>query len=309
LGFAEFTTYYQNENVHFSFGEQDLFITSEISDKVSFLGETVFKFNPGSETQFAISVERLIVKYNIKGNHYILGGKHHTPLNYWNDSYHHGRVFFPTTQRPLLFADEIIPIHTTGLSLQGYNLGKANFGYDVMVGNGLGSGEIFDNDQFKSVTLSAHVKPVDGMKIMASGYFDRVSKGADIHTMDTTATHDINQQVFTGSLAYFRKRLELLAEGSFATNATDSLDARQAIALYAYAGLRIKSKMIPYVRLDYLTYEKGDPYFPDNDKIALVGGLRYEFNFLAVVKLEFMHRDSELADASNRVSLQFAVGF
>ncbi|MDB5241687.1 MAG: hypothetical protein JWP57_2312, partial [Spirosoma sp.] len=107
-GFVDALTYYQNDKLNFSFGEQDLFITSEINERLSFLGETVFKYSPNSPTLFDISIERVILKYNYAGNHSILIGKHHTPVNYWNDTYHHGRVFFPTIERPLVFSQGII---------------------------------------------------------------------------------------------------------------------------------------------------------------------------------------------------------
>jgi len=92
-GFVDVTTTYQNNKVSFGFDEQDLFITSVLSDKISFLGESVFKFTPSSPTQYSVSIERVIINYNIKGNHNLIMGKVHTPLNYWNDSYHHGRFF------------------------------------------------------------------------------------------------------------------------------------------------------------------------------------------------------------------------
>ena len=95
-GFANVDFYLQDEQLNFGFGEWDLFITSDLNDKFSFLGETVFKYSPSSSTHFSIGVERLIVNFNYKGNHSVLVGKHHTPVNFWNDSYHHGRVFFPT---------------------------------------------------------------------------------------------------------------------------------------------------------------------------------------------------------------------
>ncbi|HEX8349760.1 MAG TPA: hypothetical protein VF598_07350, partial [Hymenobacter sp.] len=167
-GFVDAYTYYQNGKINFGFGEQDLFITSEISERLSFLGETVFKYSLDSPTDFNISIERVILKYNYLGNHSVLIGKHHTPVNYWNDTYHHGRVFFPTIDRPLLFAQGIIPLHTTGVDLQGQNLGRLRFGYDVLVGNGLGSGDIDDNNAFKSFTVAMHVKPRDGFRIGAS---------------------------------------------------------------------------------------------------------------------------------------------
>src|SRR4030081_2200813 len=82
-GFVEANTSYQNGKLNFGFGEQDLFITSRVTDRLSFLGETVFKFSPGSPTLFDVSVERIVLKYNYFGNHNILVGKHHTPINYW----------------------------------------------------------------------------------------------------------------------------------------------------------------------------------------------------------------------------------
>ena len=116
-----------------------------------------------------MSIERVVIKYNFAGNHNLLIGKHHTPLNYWNDSYHHGRVFFPTIYRPLLFDAEIIPLHTTGISLQGHDLGNLKFGYDFMLGNGLGSTEVLDNDKNKSVSAAIHIKPADRLRIGLAG--------------------------------------------------------------------------------------------------------------------------------------------
>ena len=86
-GFATVETKYDvdDDELSFRFGEQDIFITSELSDKFSFLGETVFKYSHNSPTHFNVSMERVLVKYNFIGNHNVLLGKHHTPINYWND--------------------------------------------------------------------------------------------------------------------------------------------------------------------------------------------------------------------------------
>src|SRR3978361_28448 len=177
-GFIDGITTYQKGQVSFGFEEQDLFITSQINDRISFLGETVFKYSPDSPTDFDVSIERVVFKYNYAGNHSLLFGKQHTPIDYWNDTYHHGRVFFPTIYRPLLFDANIIPLHTTGIRLQGDNLGYVNFGYDFMVGNGLGSTDVQDNDKNKSVTAAIHIKPTDGLQIGTSFYYDVICKGA-----------------------------------------------------------------------------------------------------------------------------------
>ena len=316
-GFANVDTYYQNKKLSFGLGEQDLFITSEITQRLSFLGETVFKYSPDSPTDFNISIERIILKYNYWGNHSILVGKHHTPINYWNDTYHHGRVFFPTVDRPLLFAQGFIPLHTTGVSLQAQNLGRLRFGYDAMLGNGLGSGDVEDNNLYKSVTLAAHIKPNDGLRLGASFYHDVITKGSTIHNHTggnpTMAMSRINQAIMTLSVSYndsvFSKKYEILAESSMATNKSDSLGTQNAIASYAYAGLRVTDKIIPYIRIDDIRYSNREVYYTSNNTRSYIGGVRYELSYLAVFKLEYQHITSHMSSNIDKVVFQVAVGF
>lgn len=316
-GFVDASTYYQKGKLNFALGEQDLFITSEITQRLSFLGETVVKYSQASPTDFNISIERIILKYNYWGNHSVLLGKHHTPINYWNDTYHHGKVFFPTVDRPLLFAQGFIPLHTTGISLQGQNLGQLRFGYDAMLGNGLGSGDVVDNNIYKSVTLAVHVRPSDGLRIGASLYHDVISKGSTIqnHTtgLNTLALSKISQSIMTGSVAYndsvFSKKFELLVESSMAVNRSDSLGTQKALATYAYVGLRLTDKIIPYVRIDDIRYSNREVYFTDNKMRSFVGGVRYELSYLAVFKLEYQHVNSHMYNNSDNIVFQVAVGF
>ncbi|OGX87471.1 hypothetical protein BEN47_10555 [Hymenobacter lapidarius] len=317
-GFVDAVSYYQNGKVSFGLGEQDLFITSEITERLSFLGETVFKFSLASPTNFDISVERIILKYNYAGNHSVLLGKHHTPINYWNDTYHHGRVFFPTIDRPLLFAQGIIPLHTTGVSLQGQNLGRLRFGYDAMVGNGIGSGDVVDNNPLKSATLAVHIKPTDGMRLGASLYHDAISKGSTMHNhsggVRPVALTRISQDIMTGSVSYtdsvFSKKFELLAESSMVSSRSDSLGMQRAVATYVYAGLRLTEKIIPYVRVDDTRFTSNrEVYFLSNNTQSFVGGLRYELSYLAVLKLEYQHTNGSVRPPSDKVTFQVAVGF
>jgi hypothetical protein len=306
-GFVDVLTGLQDGKVNFGFGEQDLFITSELNDRISFLGETVFKYTPTTPTEFSVSVERVIIKYNFAGNHNLLFGKHHTPLNYWNDTYHHGRVFFPTIDRPLLFAANIIPLHTVGIDVQGHDLGKIKFGYDFMVGNGLGSEEIVDNDKNKSITAAIHIKPVDKLRLGFSYYYDIISKGADVH--GKVINWQVNQQLYSGSIAYFGKKFELLAEGTLGLDQTDTTGTKQTLASYVYAGFKISEKVIPYVRYDNLHYQVGEIYFTKDNTQSIIGGIRFQINYLAVVKLEYQHLHGEIEGNVDKWTAQFAVGF
>jgi hypothetical protein len=308
-GFAEVLAGYSSasEKVSFGLGEQDLFITSELTDRISFLGESVFKYSGSSPTLFDISIERIVVKYNFKGNHNILAGKHHTPINYWNDSYHHGRVFFPTIYRPDLFGDHFIPLHTTGISVQGHDLGKWKFGYDLMLGNGIGSGETADNDEAKSITAAIHIKPVNRMRIGFSFYSDRISEGVKDAQGSMNLLTNVDQQLYSGYVSYFGRRAEFLCEATAAMNQTDSTGTKQSLAGYAYAGVRV-SRFIPYVRVDYSRVPDGELFFHPDTKTSFVGGIRYEINYLTVIKLEYGHTEND-AGKTDGVTAQVAIGF
>ncbi len=306
-GFADFLTTYANDKASFAFDEQDLFITSVLSDKISFLGESVFKFNPSSATDFSVSVERLIIYYNLHGNNNLVLGKVHTPINYWNVTYHHGRVFYPTIERPLLFAADIIPLHTVGVGVNGHDLGNIKFGYDLFIGNGLGSTEILDNDKYKSVTAAVHIIPVDKLRLGVSWYNDVVSKGANVE--GKIMNWKVNQNLFTASVSRFGKKFEVLAESTAGINHTDTTGSKTTFASYIYAGYRIKDKLVPYIRFDDLHYQNGEIFYNKNNSTSIVAGFRYEINYLAVIKLEYQYQHSELLKNTNKVIAQFAIGF
>ena len=307
-GFIDVTSAVQNDKLSFALGEQDLFITSEISDRISFLGESVFKFTNTTPTKFSVSVERIVIKYNVAGNHNILIGKHHTPVNYWNDTYHHGRVFFPTIYRPLLFDESIIPIHTTGINFQGQNLGKLKFGYDLLIGNGLGSTDILDNNSRKSITAAVHLKPIDDLRLGLSWYNDEIAKGSTLHDGDKL-NWKVNQNLFTASAAYFGDKFEVLAEGSLGNNKSDTTGSQQTLAGYIYAGVKIHEKIVPYVRIDNLHFEEGEIFFHNNTKSSFVGGIRYNINYLSTLKLEYQHQHGAKDGNINKFTMQFAIGF
>jgi hypothetical protein len=275
---------------------------------LSFLGESVFKFSLASPTSFDVSVERVVLKYNYYGNHNILIGKHHTPVNYWNDTYHHGRVLFPTIDRPLLFAANIIPLHTVGVDFQGQNLGDLKFGYDLMIGNGIGSNEIIDNDKRKSITAAIHVKPIEGFRVGVSYYNDVISKGARIHSGHILESK-ISQNLVSGSIAYFGNKIEVLGEGTFASNHSDSTGSQHTIASYLYGGIKIKEKWVPYVRGDYIHYQNGEFFFIKDNTKSIVVGLRHELSYLAVIKLEYQYENHQFTGNVDRIVAQLAIGF
>lgn len=317
-GFSAASVSNVDDKISFGFSEQDILITSDLNDRLSFLGETVFRYDDHSiGTKFGVEVERVIMKYNIKGNHNLLFGKHHTPINYWNDTYHHGKLFYPTVDRPLMFIANVIPLHTTGIALQGHDLGKLKFGYDLMVGNGLGSTEIEDNDKNKSVTIAAHIKPAENLRIGASYYYDIISKGAAVHYhQDDQERHEDRvvdwrtvQNLFSASVAYFGNKFELLCEGTLAVNRTDTTCYKKTTGAYLYAGYKVTDKITPYFRVDDVHFQNGEIFYIKDNRSSFLVGVNYQINFIANLKLEYQYMDSEITGTRNKISAQIAVGF
>ena len=312
-GFIDAVTYYQNGQLNFTLGEQTLFVKSELNERFSFLGETIIRYAPETSSKFDIRIERAIIKYNYFGNHNLLIGKFHTPINYWNDTYHRGRVFWPTIERLLVFSQGIIPQSTTGISLQGLHLGQLRFGYDLMVGNGIGASDLIDNDRYKSVTASVHIKPVDGLRLGASLYHDIISKdavssGQPTRDSSQVAVSNVTQNLLTASVTYLTSRYELLAESTTAFNNSVTTGDQRVSTLYIYAGLRINNKVIPYVRFDNIQYHNREVFFRKDNVQSFIAGLRYEINYLTVVKLEYQQLKRETTTA-DKLSLQLAIGF
>ncbi len=291
----------------FSLGQYDMYIASELTDRISFLGETVFEFDDG----FLIDVERVLVKYEFSGAFNIVVGKHHTEIGYWNTAYHHGSLLQPTTTRPLpfLFEDEggALPIHTTGLLLTGSDLGKWGFGYSFMLGNGIGGTPTGDNNSAKSVSLSLTLQPVDGLEFGLSAYRDKVAAGTE-SLQGSPLPVDMQQQILTASVVVFREQFEFIGEFLQVSNDFGTRGATTTSAFYAYAGYRL-GRVTPYLRYDSMSYENGELYFVKNDATLLVLGARYDFNYLATLKVELQNFDTQADGTVKSLTTQIAIGF
>lgn len=274
-------------------GEQDLFVTAQISKRISFLGETVVRPDAKSSSFFIPSIERAQLKFDYYRNHSFLIGKFHSPVNYWNDTYHHGRLFFPVIDRPIMFT-YLIPLHTMGVRLQGQNLGALRFGYDVVLGNGISSTDSKDVDMNKSLTLAAHIKPRDGLRIGASYYHDLIiGNFSGVHSGHVGMNHttsasrykgNIRYELFSLSTAWFGSRFELLHELTVNKSRSDSLGTAGNWSSFLYAGYRLNN-LVPFVVLDYIDVSGKDLHINTLVSSRMAMGARYEFNPFCNIKV------------------------
>jgi hypothetical protein len=303
---------------YFSLGEQDFFILADLHERISFLGETVVKYDGNTSSRFAPSIERAQVKCDYYKNHSLILGKIHSPVNYWNDVYHHGRVFFPTIDRPLSFT-YLVPIHSLGIRAQGQNLGSLNWGYDVCLSNGINSTDNFSPSLNKSILASVHLRPIDGMRVQASYYNDFLtSHSPGVHIGHGAINADykgqMNYELYSASAAYFGTKLEFLYEGSYNRNRTDSLGLSENLAHFVYTGWRIKERYVPYAVMDFINISDRDLHnFPTRNMLFILG-FRYEITPLLNLKVQAERISDEdyshgHSHSSYNFKIQFAYGF
>jgi len=298
-------------------GEHDLFITSALTNRISFLSETVVKPSSSSSTGFAVAIERARLKFQYYKNHSIIIGKMHTPVSYWNDVYHHGRVFFPTSDRPLSFS-HFTPVHVMGLRLQGQNLGDLNFGYDVVLGNTTGTGQLSSNEMRPSVTIAAHIKPNDQMRI-GFGLFNEDYANVDLsghnHSHGSNmVTEKLSFNLVNFSFANFGDKLQVLDEFSMNITSTDSLGTAENISNYLYLGIPIKERFVPFIGFDFLSVGKEDRLNLEQFRVKYTVGYRHEFTPMLNLKAQLEYYKYDLTHANTTSEkwefiIQLAYGF
>jgi hypothetical protein len=283
---------------NFNTGTYALFVTSQLSDRISVLSEVSFS-SSGNKSSFEL--QRLMVRYNFQDYFSVRAGKMFTPIGYWNNQFTLGLVLQPTIQRPQALrtvADGgVLQYKDNGVQFEGENITKARLSYKVLVGNGIGYyGSNDKPDHHVAVTAQVGAEPAEGLKIIASGMFDRVEKGKSNPNGTISALPESgNLHLLVGSIAYMNpeKKPEFIAEFLHQTTVFDVIGKRTSYSGYFYGGYKITNKITPYFLYNYTqagpSNTVADPYFaplPVNINAVTIGA-RYKFNSSFVVKLEY----------------------
>ncbi len=321
-GFGHLQYDYTNESMrghpdtntnHFTDGDIGFLFTSQISKKLSFFNETLFKFTSDGDTN--VNVERVMVNYEFADWLNISFGRDHTPIGYWNQHYHHSTWTHTTTDRPLIFQFEgnngILPLHYVGIGLSG-NVGFdfGNINYSLMVGNGRGKDTksiqiIKDLNDEKQVSFQFTVEPsaLDGFGFGANILYDVIPNNFDIVGRE----NEIDEVIAGGHLYYTADPYEIIAEYQYIWH--DDLRSTKShhggYLQLAYSFDKIK----PYYRFDILDIESGDAYYAGlnhvEDRIQHTVGIRYDWFPFTALKLEYRRSDSDSVD-SNEISSQIS---
>lgn len=299
----------EKENSSYSTGQFVSFITSQLSDRVSFLGESVFEYDGG----WIVDVERVVLNYDVNTHISFQAGKFHTPLGYWNNAYHHGALLQPTIQRPLAvrFEDEggVLPIHSTGVWLKGRGFTSFNLGFDINLGNGISASPVEDQNRNKAITLAVFAEPVEGFRVGLSSYMDQISSGTPIlDGTETPLAAGVKQRIVNINATYEVNQFQAIGEWYEIRNASTGVTIASSRAYFLYAGYTF-GKTTPFLKYDALDYGSGDVYFGSNNRTMITAGCRYDLESLSNVKMEFQRTNTSLDGSLFKVIFAWAIGF
>jgi hypothetical protein len=250
-------------------------------DRLSFLAEVMFESDAESNN-FSIDVERIQVMYLFSDALRLKAGRVHTAFGYYNDAYHHARLFDLTTGRPYLtnFEDSggIIPAHIVGVGADGKLPLRAagDFTYNLDVGNAR-SPDITEvpvamsAQGEKAVNLRLRFLPrfVEGLIVGVNGMYDDVPAGTPavvtggVVTTPGVGSPDHLEELDLGAhVVYVEGRSHFIVEGAYILHH----DFQTGVDYTNYGGFAEAGysfgDFTPYARYELFQFDRaGDPLF------------------------------------------------
>jgi type II secretory pathway pseudopilin PulG len=301
---------------NFAVGDVDLFLTSQLSNRTSVLGEVVFSEQNSGE--FETDVERLLLKYNPSDYLKMSFGRFHTATSYYNTVFHHGLWLQTAADRPLVveFSDHggLLPSQAIGASVTGrIPSGPLGLNYILEYGSAAtirpqittpDAPEIDENNG-NEITGGLFLKPdfLPGLDVGGSFYHDRINPDSDnLH---------IGQSVASAHAVYTTPRFEFLNEAFLIQHKIrETGQTFNTPAFYSLISQQFAGKWRPYFRYQYVNASAASPLFGDVSlRHGPSAGMRYDFNDYVAMKLQFDHTIRRGLASFNDVLAQMAFRF
>jgi len=292
----------QGGNSTFALGVMDMFITSQISKKFSYLTEMGYEADTASNG-IGVDLERAQITWLATSNFSVTAGRSHAMLGYYNTAFHHGTWFQTTIDRPRFVEFEDsggpLPIHNVGVTaIKKFSNDKLGLHLFGEVGNGkqtysLAAGpnpaNVLADHTGKSTNIGAYLRPERFSGLQAG--FDWY-QAALVPTQVPGAAPYYHQNIYYAHLVYIRPTVEFMAEaGEIGDTARGSTQAQYTSGGYAQVS-RAFGSYRPFVRYAWMNPNFGDP------NNAWVGrwvgpesGVRWDINTFVALKGEFDHYD------------------
>jgi hypothetical protein len=298
----------------FTLGQFNLFITSNLSDRLTVLAEAVLEADDRNAVE--IDLERVLLQYAKSDYFNVAFGRYHTAIGWYNTAYHHSTWMQTAVGRPFLFQFEdeggILPIHNVGVSASGrIPSGSLGLRYVAEVGNGrasrfLGSEPVqnaVDDNNGKSVNFALLARPARarGMEAGFSVYHD---------SLTPAGAPKVGQTILTAHLVYQTSKFEWLNEALVVRHAVSATDrATHTPGFYSQVSRKF-GVVRPYFRYQYVNAPESDPVYEDVGRLhGPSAGLRYDFAEFAAFKVQYDRTERRLLTGFNSITLQVSFTF
>lgn len=324
--------YYSNNSQgksspYFRGGPLVVFVTSQLSDKVSVAGEMNLHYMAATGAE--MELERMYVRYDWRNYMNFTVGRMYSPIGFWNTNYNFGLVLQPNISRPRILNPThdggFIQTREIGLQIGGEGIGKAGFFYKFLIGNGIGKnggllGVPYDLGDRLAYTLQLGIEPVEGLKISVSGVMNDLPTGSSTQ-FDSPVPDAMESRLLSASISHMSidKKFEFIGEFFSNTHAYESLTSDKTLTGgIVYMGFKASEKFTPYVFAELLNFPSNDPYYPvlnpytNQDYVSANEynlGLRYRANSNIVLKSELAALDQDSFGWSVGFKTQVAIGF
>jgi hypothetical protein len=303
-----------SEHSTFRLDPLDLYSTANYGPRLNFLAELQAEIQDSNEGN--LDVERLWVGYTFSDLFIVRAGRQHTPMGYWNNTYHHAKQHYLTVDRPFFldFEDDggVLPMHNVGLEFTGsLNKEGGRWTYDFNMGNGHYIDPVTRDlvpvqvsNQYGTsmvalrITNRLAIQPV--LTLGAFGSAERVAvQAGDI----------VDERVYGIDVSYYEGDTEFIGEFHRPFNKD-----KNAYAYYAQIGYRVLPDLTPYARYEALFTNPNDPYFSELEngetRKQIIAGIRYDLDPLrSALKLQYRHDAKEGSKIYNLVEAQWCFGF
>ncbi len=305
----------------FAAGEFDLFMTSQLSDHLSFLAEIVM--GPSDTNLFGLDIERYELTW--KKNSYFSAsiGRFHTSIGYYNTAYHHGNWFSTAEGRPIMYLFEdsggILPVHMVGMTFTGEvpHTEYLHLHWVAEMGNGLSSTindiesvqNFYTDRNYKATNVAAYIRPefLSGLQIGGSWYHDGLNPSQGVPPIPLA---EVRQNIESAYVVYFSPKWEFMNEAVLMSNHLAGASG-SSVSRMGYTQLARKFGIYqPYFRYQYVNDAMNDPVNLLQGKYYGPSvGMRIDLFTYAALKLQYNHLYQSSQLPGNGFNTQLAFTF
>ena len=298
----------------FRTGEFDLFMTSQLSSKLSFLGEMVLG-NDITNT-FNVDLERYQLTWKQNKYFQLSAGRFHTAIGYYNTAYHHGTWFSTATGRPLMYYFEDsggpLPVHELGMTATGeVPSGKFGLHWIAEVGNGRADAGQFFGDGVQTVVSDRNRKDVNLAFYTKPEWINGLQIGGSYLNGDMAplGMAKVEQSISSFYVVYINGKWEFLNEAVLMHHQLDGGRSWNSPMGYTQLGYHL-NKYTPYFRFQEVNIADSDPVSSFTGRYEGPSfGLRYDMFDYAAIKLQYNRVDLRNAPPENGFETQLAFTF